>query len=268
VPLPAPTLLAAHGVLSAKDIQPRDPARDELFIATVREEFPNVLNRVFLPPEIPATQPHLTLASTSSQLAVSALQADFDVRFYGEYLSDINRGLEYVERKLATALAGFDAAGVAITSLGLLATLHFSLVDRDLDPVEHVLRTHLRTELDRSDVQDAVARVAVRVRDTYFVNLTLSNYETRTLERPILPGQQVLRVRPWEGRVEDYGLELGLDVNNNLEARSKRDDPVVTRDAIRAVSSLLREVATNTGPEYAESGSISMEQLTASSVTA
>jgi hypothetical protein len=267
VPLPLPTLLAAHGLLSLRDLRPRDGGRDEAFIAAVRPEFPNVLNRVFLSADVPPNTPHLTLASTSSQLVVSSVQADFEVRFYGEYLDDINHGLEYVERKLTAVLAGFEAIDAPISQIGLVATLHFPFAGIEERPVDHILRTHLRATVDAADVQDAVARIAVKVRDTYFVNLTLSNYETRQLERPLLPGAQMLRIRPWEGRVEDTGLELVLDVNNNLEARTRQDDPVVTVDAVRAVSSLLREVATNTGPVFAETGEISMEQLTASSLT-
>lgn len=49
-----------------------------------------------LPAEAPPQSPHLILGSSSSQLAISVAQADFEVRFYGDYLDDIARGLEYV----------------------------------------------------------------------------------------------------------------------------------------------------------------------------
>jgi hypothetical protein len=240
----------------------QDAGRDEAFIAAVRSEFPNVLNRVALPPEAPPNAPHLTLASTSSQLAVSNVQADFEVRFYGDYLGDIGRALEYVERKLAVVFDAFDAP-VAI--IGLIGTLNFSFAGREDRPVDHILRTHLRSPVDPAEVQDAVARIAVRLRDTYFLNLTLSNYERRSLERPLMPGS-VMRVRPWEGRIDDSGLELALDVNNNLEARTQQRDPEVTRDALRAVTGLLREVARESGPAFAETGELSTERLTASSI--
>lgn len=264
MPLPKPTLTLAHGVLGLRDVVFSDGGRDEGFIAAVRGEFPNVLNRVSLPREAPPNAPHLTLASTSSQLAVSSVQADFEVRFYGDYLEDIGRGLEYVERKLTTVLSGFDAIGAEVSTIGLIATLHFSYAGRQERPVDHILQTHLRTAVDPAGVQDAVARVALRLRDTYFVNLTLSNYETRSLERPLMPG--LLRVRGWEGRVEDHGLELGLDVNNNLEGRTLQHDPEVTLDGVRAVASLLRDVATDSGPTFAETGEVSVERLTESSL--
>ena len=265
LPLPEPTLILVHGVLGLRDVVVADPGRDEAFIAAVRSEFANTLSRVSLPREAPPNTPHLTLASTSSQLAVSSIQADFEVRFYGEYIDDVSRGLEYVERKLTTVLSGFEAVGMAVATIGLIGTLHFSYAGREERPVDHILQRHLRTVVEPEQVQDAVARVAVRLRDTYFVNLTLSNYETRTLERPLMPG--LLRIRGWEGRVEDHGLELVLDVNNNLEGRTLGRDPEVTFDGVRAVTSLLRDVATTSGPTFAETGELSVERLTASSLT-
>lgn len=264
MPLPTPTLTRVHGVLGLRDVVVPDSARDETFIAAVRSEFANVLGRAALPPESDPSAPHMTLASTSSQLAVSRIQADFEVRFYGDYLEDIGRGLEYVERKLASVVSGFEAIGAAVSTIGLIGTLHFSYAGRQERPVDHILQTHLRTAVDPSEVQDAVARVAVRLRDTYFVNLTLSNYETRTLERPLMPG--LLRIRGWEGRVEDHGLELVLDINNNLEGRTLGRDPEVTHEAVRAVTRLLRDVATDSGPTFAETGEVSVERLTESSL--
>lgn len=265
MPLPAPTFLAAHGVLQFTNPASRDPGRDEIFIASVRTEFPNVLNRTFLPAETPAITPHLTLASTSSQLALSAVQADFEVRFYGDYLIDIEKGLEYVERKLGAALEGLHAAGLEVATIGLIATLHFSFKDLDESPTTHVLDTHLQLDIAEDDVQDAMARVAVKVRDTYFVTLTLSNYESRVLQRPIMPGMQLVRIRSWEGKLEDLGLELVVDINNNLEARTSSEEPRVSKQAIKAVASLLREVATSSGPAYADTGVISVRELEASS---
>ena len=232
----------------------------------MRHEFPNILNRQFLPAEVPPPTPHLTLASSSAQLALSAAQADFEVRFYGRYLNEIEQGLEYVRRKMLAVLGGFGALDAQVAMVGLIATLRFSFRETEDSPAAHILRTHLRTDVDPREVQDAVARVAVRVRDTYFVNLNLSNYEARVLERPVMPGMPV-RFRPWEGRLEDTGLELTLDINNGLEARTQQDDPVVTEDGLVAVTNLLREVCLSTGPAFAETGAVAVETLTASSTS-
>lgn len=265
LPLPDPTLTAATGVVGLRDFRAQDSGRDEAFIAAVRPEFPNILNRVALPPEAPPNAPHVVLASTSSQLALSTTQADFQVRFYGDYLTDVGRALGYVDRKLAIVFEGFRVIDAPIASIGLIGTLNFSFAGRNDRPIDHILQTYFRPAFDPSEVQDAVARVAVRLRNTYFLNLTVSNYERRSLERPVIPGS-MMRVRPWEGRIEDVGLELTIDINNNLEAREQQRDPEVTLDGLHAVTALLREVATVSGPAFAETGKLSTDRLTATSL--
>jgi hypothetical protein len=267
MPLPSPRFVHAHGVLSLPVGRVLDSARTEFFSRAVRGEFPNLLTHQVLPQDAPPNTPHLVLASSSSQLAVSAAQADFQVRFYGDYLDDVARGLEYVDRKMQAIRAGYEAAGLPPALVGLIATFHFSGEDFEgLSAAEHIQQHLLRTEIDTQDaIQDAMAKVALRVRDSYFVNLQVTNYEERRLERPVFPGMGPIRVRPWEGTVEDIGLELTIDINNNLEARTKREDPVVTEDGIRAVTQLLRETGTTTGPEFAESGRVSVSALAASS---
>jgi hypothetical protein len=253
-------------VLGLAELRPRDGGRDAVFMAAVRSQFPNVLNHVALPPDAPPNAPHLTLASTSAQLTLSSVQADFQVRFYGDLLNDVSGAIEYVERKLTAVFAGFQTLDAPIATIGLIGTVNFSFAHRQDRPVDHILQTHLRTAVDPNDVQDAVARVAVKLRDTYFLNLTLSNYESRSLERPILPGTTMMRVRPWEGRVTDTGLELAIDLNNNLEARTHQRDPEVTLEGLSAVTGLLRTIVNESGRAFAETGELSTEQLTESSI--
>lgn len=267
VPLSAPRFRVAHAVLQFSNRVYRDPGRDETFIAAVEQEFPNVLSRTFLPPEAPLLTPYVTLASTSSQLSLSTLQADFEVRFYGDYVTDVERALEYVERKLDAVLRAFASVDVAVETIGVIGTLHFSTMDDNLSPAQHILRTHLRPMVDESSVQDAIARVAVKVRDTYFVTLTISNYESRVMEQALMPGVQALPMRPWDGLPDDVGLELVLDINNHLESRVSHHRPRVTIDGVRATTRLLREIATSTGPTFAETGKISMRDLEASSAS-
>lgn len=264
--LPPPRFSAVQAVLQLPNPLPRDPSMAERFIEAVRPEFPHLQSRQVLAPEVPVQAPHVTLSSSSSQLALSAAQADFQVRFYGKFLEDIDLALEYVERKVLTALAGLSAMDATPATVGLIGTFNFSFAELGEEPAAHVLRTHLRTEVEPDHVQDALARLALKVRDTYFVHMTVTNYESRVLERPILPGlPQQIRVRPWEGRVEDYGVELALDINNNLEGRTQQADPEVTEEGVRAVVRLLRQVAHSAGPEFVESGRISVDDLAASS---
>ena len=267
MPLPTPRLVRAQAVLALPVPTPPDQEREKRFIGAVKGEFPNVLTHQLLPSDAPPQAPRLVLASSSAQVAVSAAQADFQVAFYGDYLDDFGRGLEFVERKLMSIRSGFEAADSTPTTVGLIATFQFRADDIEgLSPALHIQRNLLRVQIDSDDMlQDAVAKVAVRVRDTYFVNLTLSNYEERRLERPVMPGMGPIRVRLWEGRVESVGLELMLDINNNLEAQVKRDDPVVTDEGIRAVARLLRETGESVGPQFAETGRVSVEALAAGS---
>lgn len=269
MPLPSPRFIQAHGVLGLPNAVPIDRARDEVFIRAVKSEFPNVLTHQLLPPDAPPTAPYLVLASSSAQLAVSVAQADFQVRFYADYVDDFPRGLEFVERKLRAIRAGYEAAELLPAMVGLIATFHFAGDEIDgMSPARYIQRNLLRTEIEPEDaLQDAVAKVALRVRDTYFVNLTLSNYEERRIERPVILGLGPTRVRAWEGEIQEVGLELVLDINNNLEARTKREDPVVTDDGIHAVAELLRQIGGAVGPGFADTGRVSVEALSGTSTS-
>jgi hypothetical protein len=131
--------------------------------------------------------------------------------------------------------------------------------------VDHVLATHLKLDVDAADVQDALARVAVRVRDTYYVTMTVSNYESRLIDRPFLPNMQAVTVRRWEGQVNDLGVQLDLDINNALEGLTLERDPVVTEDGVHAVVRMFKEVATSAAPVFVETGRVDVENLVASS---
>ena len=263
MPLPQPALVNVHAVLGVANPAPMDPARDDRFIEAVRPEFPNVLTRQFAPPGQLVFAPHLVLASSSAQLAVSIAQADFEVRFYGDYSNDLDRAFEYVDRKVSSIRHGFEATDQSPSIIGMVATLHFSCAEVDgRSPAEHVQATLLNTQVPADELQDALARVALKVRNTYFVTLTVGNFETRVLQRPVIPGV-AMRVRPWEGDVEDQGIELAIDINNNLEARVQRQDPIVTEEGIRAVTRTLREIATTTGPAFVERGELPVAALVA-----
>jgi hypothetical protein len=266
--LPAPIFQMAHAVLGLETVSQGDPAGDEMFITAVKGEFPNLVNRQQLPPEMPSVAPRLLLTSTSSQLALSAAQVDFEVRFYGDYLTDTERGVDYVEKKLLAVLEGLAAAGLRAMTVGVIGTFRFSFREapEGEGPARHILNTHLTPQVDAADIQDAMAKVAIRVRDTYFVNLTVSNYESRLVERPLMPGV-LLTVRSWEGQVEDTGIELTVDINNLLEVREREERPTVTANGIGAVTRLLREVATKSGPAFVQSGVVSVDEMVAMSAT-
>jgi hypothetical protein len=257
--LPAPQFVRAHAVLGLTNTLPSRGDVDESFIAAVQSEFPSVVSRQ--PPDTPPNVPRLVLASTSSRLVVSPAQADFEVQFYGDFLEDLERSLAYIERKVDSIRRGFEAVDQVPANIGVISTFQLSFEGLDVDPAEHVLRTHLRTELEPEVLQDAIARIAVKVRDKYFVTLGVSNFESRIFQRPIMPGMQPLVIRPWEGTVEDFGVELVVDINNGLEGRVEQADAQVTADGVSAVLRLLGRVATTAGPQYVETASVRVEDL-------
>jgi hypothetical protein len=263
--LPSAKLFLAHAVLGFAKPMPRDPSEVEKLTEQLRPAFPNLLARPLLPPEAPPQTPHLTLASTSAQVAVSALQADFQVPFYGDYLEDTSRSIEYIEAKVLAILGGLEALEVPVMTVGLIGTIRFSFGVDGPSAVDHILGTHLKLDVDASAVQDALARVAVRVRDTYYVTMTLSNYESRLLERPFLPNMQAVTVRRWEGKINDRGLDLNLDINNGLEGMTLGRDPEVTEEGVRAVTRMFKEVAEHAAPTFVENGRVDVDSLVASS---
>jgi len=260
-----PKFLGIQGILELATIG-RDQARDDRFISAVSPEFRNVQNRQILNQDAPLQAPHLILASQSAQLSLSAVQANFQVQFYGEYIDDIGRGLDYAERKLLAVFRALEAIDAGVTSIGVIAKFNFPRGgDETEGPASQVLGTLTKIDIDPSHLEDAQVRVALKVRDTYFVHLNVENYELRQYEQPIQPGVQNIRVRPWLGTSQEKGIDLTVDINNKLEARVKQGDPEVTSDGVSAVVGMLRHVATTSGPKFAETGEISVASLTESS---
>ncbi len=218
------------------------------------------MNRVPYGQELPLEAPHLVVASTSSRLAVSTVQADFSVRFYGDYVNDIERGVHYVREKLGTTLDACQAAGISVASLGVVLSVNFTDQDGQTSAVEHLRQVHLKNEIDSETVQDVQVRVAVRLREVYFLNISLSNYEVRMLERPLVPGMATA-IRSWEGRVTESGLQMLIDINNVLEARKGQGAAEVSGVALSSVTTTLNAVATNFGPRYAETGVLEVADI-------
>jgi hypothetical protein len=260
--LPPPRFMAAHGVLGLPALLPRDPGLDEALIGALRQEFPNVVLRQPPLAAMPNEGPRIVLASTSSQLVISPNQADFEVRFYGEYPSDPDQCLGYLHRKMEAVRQGFAAVDLLPANIGVVANLRFNFDQIDESPVAHILDTHLRTRIDAQNVEDAVARLALKVRDKYFVSLRVANYEARVVQRPVMLGDiQPMIVKPWEGTVEDAGVLLTVDINNVLENKVVQEDAEVTADGLANVIELLKQVASTAGPQFVETGEVSMDVL-------
>ncbi|MDP9226593.1 MAG: hypothetical protein M3P18_22685 [Actinomycetota bacterium] len=242
MPLPEPTLEAAKAVFNLAEPTDRRPDQDEVFISAVKAEFPNVAARQYLTPETSLAVPHLVVQSTASRVAVSGIGSEFDTQFYGDYKTDTDRCFDYIGRKLRSLLAGWEALGVVPSFLGLVVVAHFSFGDEDEAPTRYLLDRHVRTNADPEQVQDTSVRIGLRYDDRNFITLTLSNYELKAFERAVFPGRQVIQIRPWEGTVEDAGVELSVDINNRLEAIVNERDPEVREPEIQSILELSKRV--------------------------
>src|SRR5438093_1005478 len=99
MPLAPPTFAGAHAVLGFPSTLPSRGDLDEKFIRAVESQFPTVIARQPPLTDVYQNVPRLVLASTSSQIALSGAQADFEVRFYGDYATDAGLCLDYIHQK-------------------------------------------------------------------------------------------------------------------------------------------------------------------------
>ena len=248
--------IAARGIVAVPR-PTQDPNRDEAFIRAVRGEFPTLVTRQVLPAGVPPNVARVHLASTSSQLTVSAMQAEFAVQFYGTLLDDTDGALAYIERKMRAVLEGMvEAAGaddLQPTTIGLIANVHLSRNDEAIGSETAELVGRLLAVDAAGEIEDAFVRVGLRVGGTHFVSLVASNYQQRGIQRMILPGLPVT-LDPWDGEVTDHGIELVVDVNNRLGAITAGAwAPVGQADLDEAIR-LLRVGVLTVGQRFALEG--------------
>ncbi len=196
-------------------------------------------------------------------LAVSASQAEMQVRFYGDLIGDLDGCLGYIRRKVHTMRAAWLAAGARPSILGVVITANvpFDPAD-DLGPADHILATHLRIERgDEAPIQDASARIAMRLADRLFFNVSVGNYEVRTIQRPILPGMQQILVKAWDAEVSERGIEVKLDVNNRLEAVVSKSDPDLDDQAIETILSVAGRGFAGPLPAYVSTGRLDIADV-------
>jgi hypothetical protein len=260
-----PSFIGARAVFDLPVLTTRSPEHDEAFIRAVRNDFPNLVSHQRLPPETPLQVPHIVLQSNASRLGVSAINAELDVRFFGDYVTSFPQCRDYLLRKLTGVLNGWAAMEFVPSLLGMVIVANYSAKNTGENPVEHILRRQLCAQVDPAVVQDAQVRVAVRLFDRYFLNLGLSNYESRTLERPVFPGQQML-MKPWEGQVGDSGLQLTLDLNNRLSGLTTKSDPLVTPAEVKAMIDVWDQAMVSIVPDFIESGLVSTTVMTSQSL--
>lgn len=261
VSLSDPKILGVQGVFELHEMG-RDQARDEQFIAAIRREFPHVQNRQMLPAEAPLQAPHLILASQSAKLSLSALSAEIEIQFYGELVTAVDNALEYAERKLNAVYDALSAVGVPTEIFGAVARIHYPRPDGDALTAPHrVLQTLTNVEIESNDLEDAGVKVALKVADTYFVHLSIENYETRKIEQAIRPGIN-MPIQQWRGTTDETGIELAVDVNNKWKRRRTQEETDVSAEGLAATMALIHHLALEAGPHLVETGEISVPDLT------
>jgi hypothetical protein len=259
--LAPPKVVSAQGVIGLALAIPSSADIDEQLVRALQPDFPNVIVRQPPLASAPSEGPRLVLSSTSSQLVISPAQADFQVRFYGDFTSDAARSLAYAQKKMEGIRRAFAEAGLQPANLGFVVQMQFSFEGIETRPVDHILATHLRVAVDPAIVRDTVARVAVNVRDKYFVMFRVADYETRMIQRPVMPGDRQIVIRPWEGSLEDEGVSLTIDINNTLEAMTHQGDVTISEQGVVAVMDLMRQSMSEAGPRFAETGELKVESL-------
>jgi hypothetical protein len=265
MPLPNPAINASHGTLNVlldRPLQRTDETNDRI-AAALAPSFPSQSPAFQLPPGAPDDMPHLLLQSRSSQVALSRVQADFEVRFYDAYRSSFERTRAYVQEKMRAILAAWEAVGAEPVFADIALTLQYSMHEQgeQLSPAKQLLDAHLRHHVSPHHVEDAKILLSLRLRDHYFVNLGIGTYEARTISRPMLAGTQQQIVRPWDGTVTDSGLQLDIAVNNRYYAIQRHEHPRVTNDELDAIVNLAWQIGQEQAAGLMEAGEIDLESL-------
>jgi hypothetical protein len=141
-------------------------------------------------------------------------------------------------------------------------TLNLPFGDEEASsPSQFIAEHHFRQEVDPNFLQDAAARISVRLNDTHFMSLAISNYETRTYQRPVFSGQALLQVRPWEGTVEARGIELTIDINNKLALINRDGDFVVDEAVVRSTIEFVRRAVQTVPEAFVENAALDLDAL-------
>jgi hypothetical protein len=257
-----PKFVVARGVMELPGVSARTPAQDDVLIEALKGAFPDVAARQMLPAGLPTAIPYLALQSTASRLAISAVGSELETRFYGEFETDAARCLDYFTAKLIATLRGWAALDLEPSFLGVLVTINFPFDEAAPGPAEFIAAHHLRQEIEASSLQDAQARIAIRLEDTHFLSLQLSNYELRSYERPVFAGQRLLQVRPWEGEVDERGVELTIDINDKLALMTRDGNYTITEDELTRTMSLMRRAVELVPEQFVDRAAFNVSALT------
>ena len=124
----------------------------------------------------------------------------------------------YFLRKLAAVAEALQKQGASLSFVGVTQRARARLDPDMQDEARQAVREALvqgRGLLSASaELYDFSLRVSRYLGDSGFFNTTVSWYQTRVYrDTPLPPGQAVL-LQPWQGEVEEEGIELLFDMNN------------------------------------------------------
>jgi|SRR5579862_2218947 len=259
--LPSPTLQSARAVLNLSQPLLRRPDQDDLLIAAARPEFPIVVARQLLPVETPLTVPHLVVQSTASRAAISAIGAEFETRFYGDYETDPEKSFQYLRKKLHGLLTALQAVDATPSFAGVITVSHLNFAEQDLEPARYLAEKFLQRPPDVSAIQDTSVRLAMRYEDEYFISVTVANYEIKSLMRPVFGAQQLIQIRPWDGKIEETGIEIAVDVNNRLAAQTTQRDPEVRGDELDTLLTVVERVTDYAPRTYVDTTQLDVQTV-------
>ncbi len=257
--LPPLKYVNAHGVLNVP-VDKTTPRSDE-----VKNVLAQSLQGLFqgraeqeLPPEAPEEVPFLILPGRSSQIFFSQVQADIQLEFHDHYETKGELCKTLVAERMERLLRAWAAVGAEPVWQGLIITLRAPTEEA----ADHIFEALLRPEDGRDSVHEAKVQLVLRLRDRYFVNLSVSQYEHRTITREVTgAGGQLGPIRPWEGEVTGRGLELTVDINNRYRALVEKRHTIVDAEQIVAMNDLAWQIVEQIARPYAIEGVLNVAAI-------
>jgi hypothetical protein len=181
----------------------------------------------------------------------SQLQADIELQFHDHYETRGELCKTLVAERMERLLRAWGTVGAEPVWQGLVITLRASTDAA----ASHIFETQLQVDEDTDGLHDAKVQLGLRLRDKYFVNLTVGGYEHRTITREVTgAGGPLGPIRPWEGEVTEQGLALTVDINNRYGALVEKRHTVVDAEQIQAMNDLAWQIVEQVAKPYATEG--------------
>ncbi|MCK9250030.1 MAG: hypothetical protein M0P31_13785 [Solirubrobacteraceae bacterium] len=239
----------------------RDSGKDERFIEAVRGTFPHQLQRQLLPTDAPPNLVHLALASTASQVSVSATAVELNVQFFGDFRAGQVKALAYLREKAQALFAGASSTYGTPVSIGIVKNISFETrLDDESSATALLADHHVRYGVPAHMVQEGGTRVALKVPPRHFVTLGAEVYEIRNMDRPLIPGVPVT-LYPWQANVAERGIEVSVDVNSRYASYLARDLVVADGETLESTFRLLEFIASDVAPQFAGQGTIDYKRV-------